>query len=180
MTHLRGSFDILGPLGRILEPSWAILGPSWAILGHLGAIFGLSWTILGPFWTVSGLRAERKDETWRGKADVRPISQNVHDARARAPFCGILGPFGGHLGAILGPSWGHLGAILGHLGAILGHFKVTQVRSKRNIERKRRCQASLANCARRPSESTILWFLRAILGPSWGHLGAILGHLGPS
>ena len=65
--------------------------------------------ILGLFWTVSGLRAERKDETWRGKADVRSISQNVHDARARAPFCGILGPF-----------WGHLAAILGHLGAILG------------------------------------------------------------
>ena len=78
----------------------------------------------------------------------------------------------------LWPFWGHLGTILGQLGAILGRFRVTQVRGRRNIERKRRCQANFAKCARRSSESTILWFLGAILGPSWGHLGAILGHLG--
>ena len=61
---------------------------------------------------------------------------------------------------------GHLGAVLGHIGsceAILGYVGAN-------------LGLSWATC---DHLEDVLGDPGAILGPSWGHLGAILGHYGP-
>ena len=70
-------------------------GPFFSVFFWGGAVFlnryrmTRSWAILGQFYAMSGLRKEREGGTWRGKADVRSSSQNVHAARARARFSSI-------------------------------------------------------------------------------------------
>ena len=95
---------------------------------------------------------------------------------------GHLGAIWGHLGAILGPSWGHLGAILGALGPpkvlfFCRFFKVfcfgLFLHSTSAYVEASFCNLG-ARCLNIAEILIFLLFLH-ILGPSWGHLGAILG-----
>ena len=105
---------------------------------------------------------------------------------------GHLGSFGAHVGAL----GGHLGAVLeamraifgghrGRLGAILRSWKVI-LRSRQSDPSYRKGKwAPEANLCKNISFydvfyvwTAILSLRKAILGPSWGHLEAISGHLG--
>ena len=77
------------------------------------------------------------------------------------------------------PYWGHLGAILGPCGLPGIHFWASP--SNVFIEQKTHAVSKCKNRSRsapvqRKRLSNV--YLGAILGPSWGHLGAISGHLG--
>ena len=123
VTHLRGSLDILGPLGRILGPSWAILGPSWAILGHLGAIFAQLGPILASSWASREARNLQKHAFSAGFWAFllnELLRSNMNYLAPCWVILGSLGSLGGPSWAHLGPSRGHLGPSWGHLGAILG------------------------------------------------------------
>ena len=78
----------------------------------------------------------------------------------------------------LGPSWGPLEAIL---GAILGPFQGFETTGKTmHGEEKEMTDEFSAICTARRRD-TILWLVGAILGhsgPSWGHLGGVVGQLG--
>ena len=97
------------------------------------------------------------------------------------PSWGHLGPswaIMGHLGVILGPTWGFLGPSSGHLGAHLTlqwALKPRKIRCVRHVGRKAEVSVllSLVLCCSGAALATL-----ANLGPSWGHLGAILNNLG--
>ena len=163
MTHLRGSLDILGPLGRILGPSWSILGPSWAILGPSSPNLGPSWPHLGR--------------------PGRPVTcKNISFHLVLGHFC-LTGFFA--MSFHLGSSWRPLGPLGGHFQLLRTrgdtlHLSALPVPMLRQVYvgpswgllRGPKVCVSLG----RSFKNGKMTFLGRILGPSW----AILGHLGPS
>ena len=100
-------FQLMGPLGAILGPSWAILkslgffgGPSWghpgASRGNLGAFSGPHQAILGTSWAILGPLGPILGPSWGHLGPLRP-------------FLGPLGAICGPLGSIVAPSRDHLG-----------------------------------------------------------------------
>ena len=110
-----------------------------------------------------------------------------------------MGPCWDQLGSSLGPSWGHswgrlgaspghLGAtllpwaILAYLGALLGYHRPSRSQFSRPAGGSCSHHAEGMNLKHNDLYNLVYsWLAWAILGPSWGHLGAILGpwgHLG--
>jgi hypothetical protein len=86
---------------------------------------------------------------------------------------GHLGPFLGNFGTIVGPHWGYLVPSWGIFVAVLGASWVTLGRNELDEETP---GASLPRD--KSAQEEVCQGAMASLGPSWGHLGAILGHLG--
>ena len=164
--------------------------------------------ILGPLRATLGRFGPSRRENRRRHSRFSKICTSpARDAKSGLS----LRPSWDHLGAILGPSWAISGILgpswaisgpsRGHSGSILRHFRLTTSEDGR-------CIADFAKFAPRLHETPILGFmvptcglsspswrrllavlrpspgrLGAILGPSWlilGLLRATLGRLGPS
>ena len=190
----------LGPFWGHFRPSRGHLGPSRGSWGHLGPSRGHPGSILRHFSVTTS-------------EDGRCIADFVKCARRRheTAILSILGSSWDHLGAILGPfwaisgilgpSWAISGPSRGHPTSILRHFRLTTSEDGRCIAdfakfAPRLHETSIMGCLvptcglSSPSWRRLLAVLRpspgrlgAILGPSWlilGPLGATLGRLGPS
>ena len=89
----------------------------------------------------------------------------------------------GLIGAVLGLSWCLLGAILGPSWGLVGSLGSTFRASPSNVFIEQKTHA-VSKCKHRSRSALVQRkrfsnvYLGAILGRSWGHLGAISGHLG--
>ena len=138
------------------------MGHLGAVLGGLGAILGLTWAILAHLWRSWAVLAQ----AWVILAPSWAIL-----ARSKA-ILGRLGAFLALLGCFSGGAGPPKTLIFLRFFKVFGNLTIFPLTS--------------TTCRIWPHFALLLGPLGVILalfwppwGPSWDHLGAILGHLGP-
>ena len=165
----------MGRLGGVLGATWAVLGTSWAVLAHLGPSWGRlgpSWVRLGASWASGAILGPSK-VVWgpsrhvsgcRGAFEAPAARAILSARRGRARVPGLSeasrrmwGPPSGQLSQSwnrLGPSWSHRGSI-----------------GPSSSARSPGCMDDLAPAAAPRASAWALGASRAILQPSWVHVG---------